>query len=285
MTGGVRDAHNSDTVTQYGSGVLSGNRPTATSSDSVLTYLADARYHFSSDAMLYARYASGYRPGGPNYLVLDPVTHLPVGPASFKPDHLNSYEIGFKGETQDRRYSVDLAAFLNNWKDIQAFSIQGSVAFRANAPEARTQGAELSFAALPMNGLKLGANFSYIDAYLLAASTDLKAPRGARLPTTPRYTENGTADYTFTDHGLQPTIGMTVQHVSARVAGFGNTYVLPGYTTLDLRTGLTFKDVSLQLYLRNLLDERGQLSAYISGSPRVAIIPPRTVGLVATAYF
>jgi len=285
VSGGLRDAHNSDRVTQMGSGILSGSRPTATSSDSVLTYLADARYHLSRDATLYARYATGYRPGGPNYLVFDPTTHLPVGPPSFKPDKLQSYEIGFKGETPDRRFSIDAALFLNDWKDIQAFSVQGSVAFRANGPKARTQGGEITIATRPIEGLELGANYSYVDAKLLAASPDLHAADGERLPTTPRSTVNGTADYTFTEQGLRPTIGMTVQYVSDRKAGFGNTYILPDYTTFDARAGLSIKDVDVQLYGRNLLDERGQLSAYISGSPRIAIIPPRTVGILATARF
>lgn len=285
IAGGIRYAHDRDQATQNGSGVLSGSRPTATSSDDVATYLADARYHFTPNATAYFRYATGYRPGGPNYVVLNPATGLPVGPPSFKPDSIRSYELGFKSETDDKRFAIELAGFLNDWTDIQAFSVQGSVAFRANGSAATTQGVEASFVAQPLDSLKLSGNLAYVHAYLTAASADLHAPEGAQLPTTPHFTTNWSGDYYFSEAALRPFLGMTYQYVSSRPAVFGSTYTLPDYETVDLHAGLTLRRVKLELHARNVLDARGQLSAYISGSPRVAIIEPRTVGLTASTAF
>lgn len=76
-TGGVRYSYNSQNYAQFNSGsslnglntLLGVNfpaaSPRATSSDSSITYLADIKYALGDDAMVYARFATGYRPGGP----------------------------------------------------------------------------------------------------------------------------------------------------------------------------------------------------------------------------
>src|SRR3546814_4552260 len=70
---------------------FAGSRPLTTSSETVTTYLANARYKFSSRATAYVRFATGYRPGGPNF-----VSPVVASPATFEADSLQSYEIGFK---------------------------------------------------------------------------------------------------------------------------------------------------------------------------------------------
>ena len=63
-------------------------------------------------------------------------------------------------------------------------------------------------------------------------------------------------------------------------------YNLPAYTVVDLRAGLSFSPYDVQLYVRNLLDERGQLSAFTwQGNPRPAMLQPRTIGLTVTTHF
>ena len=98
------------------------------------------------------------------------------------------------------------------------------------------------------------------------------------------------ADYAFAS-SLQPTLGLSMRHVSDRMASYNaNTsnrqYRLPDYEAHDLRAGLVLGAVDVQLYVRNLLDERGQLSAYtFQGFPQVAILQPRTFGLNLTTRF
>src|SRR5204862_1333037 len=103
VTGGVRYARNNQMFTQIGSGALIGSSPTTRSSEDVFTYLANARYHFSDHTTAYLRYATGYRPGGPN------VVTIAGGPGTFESDRLKSYEAGFKAETTDGRFGVDLS--------------------------------------------------------------------------------------------------------------------------------------------------------------------------------
>ena len=67
-------------------------------------------------------------------------------------------------------------------------------------------------------------------------------------------------------------------------------YRLREYATVDLRGGVTLGSARLQLYCRNVGDERGQLSALtgtsLSGGPaNVSILQPRTVGLSVEMNF
>ncbi|HXP64488.1 MAG TPA: TonB-dependent receptor plug domain-containing protein, partial [Steroidobacteraceae bacterium] len=57
--------------------------PVATSDQSVMTYLINPKFHITDDVMIYARAASGFRPGGPNF-VLAPG----LGNPTYDPDRL-----------------------------------------------------------------------------------------------------------------------------------------------------------------------------------------------------
>jgi hypothetical protein len=86
-----------------------------------------------------------------------------------------------------------------------------------------------------------------------------------------------------------------LRFVSDRNTGFdGNPnlpqYDLGDYVTVDLRAGAAFGPVTAQLYLRNLFDVRGALSAYMAtaslgGAARVAVLQPRTIGINLSSKF
>lgn len=292
VTGGIRYARNRQSNTQIGSGFLIGSRPTGHSSEDVFTYLANARYHFNDHATLYMRYATGYRPGGPNFAVDDPATGDPIGQPAFEADELKSYEAGFKAETEDRRFGIEASGYYIDWSNMQINVVRGGIASTANAAGgASVRGVELALAARLANALTLKGTFAYQDAELSEGDADLGGAKGERLPGVPRFTAGLNADYAFASR-LQPTVGATLRYVSDRWASFNGSvgtpqYHLPEYETVDLRAGLTLGEVDMQLYLRNLLDERGQLSAVTSlgTTGRVALIQPRTFGVTASMGF
>ena len=289
VTGGVRYARNSQTFEQIRSGILVGpSTPERRSTGSVSTYLANARYHFSDHATGYLRYATGYRPGGPNYAARDATTGLPVGPESYESDELKSYELGFKAESSDRRFEIDFGIYYIDWSNIQVSISRGGFSGRTNAAGgASVRGAELTLTARPTSGFSVTGAFAYQDAQLSETDTDLRAGKGERLPNVPRFTAALNADYDLPLGNLRPTVGATLRQVDERRTGFGATaYDLPDYTTVDLRTGLTLERFALQLYLRNIFDERGQLSAaLLPGIVRPAILQPRTIGISVTTSF
>lgn len=292
VTGGVRYAYNDQEYTQTGSGLLGASYPTTTSDGHAVTYLADARYHFSSHSTGYIRYATGYRPGGPNFVLNDPVTGLPDAPRTFESDTLKSYEIGFKAETVDQHFGFDVDTYYIDWSNIQVVTVVDGIGVRVNAPGGATvQGAELSLMARPTNKFSASAAFAYQHAYLNDASAALGASAGERLPNVPRFTGSLLADYQVSDASWRPTVGTTVRYVSERDASFDGSlgfpqYHLPSYTAVDLRAGFFVSTVNVQLYVHNVFDEKGQLSSDTSwGSSRVALLQPRTIGVTATAHF
>jgi iron complex outermembrane receptor protein len=292
VTGGIRYAHNRQRFEQLASGVFGVSTPLARSGEDVFTYLANARYHIADNATGYLRFATGYRPGGPNFVVIDGSTGLPAGPPTFEADRLRSYEVGLKAETPDRRLEIDVAGYHIDWSNIQIAVVRGGFGAIANAPGgASVDGAELSLAARPTPGLALAGTLAYQDAHMKEADADLGASKGQRLPDVPRFTASLNADYELLAGNWKPTVGAALRYVGDRLASWDNSvsrpqYQLPHYTTVDLRTGATFGAVSMQLYVRNLFDERGQLSAYTwQGLPRPAILQPRTFGLTASTAF
>jgi iron complex outermembrane receptor protein len=294
VSGGLRYAHNSQEKQVIGTGTIGSslNDPLRKSDDDVLTYLANARYHFNDRVTAYVRYATGYKAGGPNAVVIDAATGEVLSPDTLQAETLDSYEIGIKGHTAERLFSFDAAAFYTNWEDIQVSTTRGTpgVGVYLNTPGARVRGGELTLALRPLQALTLAGAFAYTDAQLTEPAPDLRGVKGERLPNVPRFTAAVSADYAFAS-SLQPTLGLSMRHVSDRMASYNaNTsnrqYRLPDYEALDLRAGLVLGAVDVQLYVRNLLDERGQLSAYtFQGFPQVAILQPRTFGLNLTTRF
>lgn len=295
VTGGLRAARNEQKVTQNTSGLLVTQAPGSKSQEDVVTYLANARYRFSKDFTAYARFATGYRPGGPNYLVLDPATGLPGAPATFESDSLDSYELGVKAETPDRRFGIDAAVYYIDWSDIQLLTGVAGVTTYVNGGGAEIKGAELALTARPVPEFFASASFAYNDGKLSDDAPALGAVKGERLPNVPRYTATLSADYTWLDSSLRPSVGATVRYVDDRKASFDGSpampqYLLPDYTAVDLRAGLSFERFEAQAFVNNVFDKVGQLSAQtvlssLGGPAQVTILQPRTFGLRLTAPF
>jgi iron complex outermembrane receptor protein len=102
--------------------------PVATSDQSVMTYLINPKFHITDDVMVYARAASGFRPGGPNF-VLSPG----LGNPTYSPDRLWSYELGEKATFLDRRATFNFDVYDILWKDIQVTVNVGGVNQLENA--------------------------------------------------------------------------------------------------------------------------------------------------------
>lgn len=297
VTGGVRYARNEQELRQVSSGLFSpASPPPGESDEGVFTYLANARYRFQDNVVGYVRYATGYRPGGPNYQLLDPVTGQPLGGQTFESDELRSYEIGIKADTLDRRFGGELAAYRIDWDNIIVSVTRSGFSARANAQDGATiNGAELSLTARPVSGFEVVGTFAYQDATLNEATAALGAVKGERLPDVPRVTASLSADYELPFGSFAPTLGATVRHVGDRMTAYSGgsraQYELPEYTTVDLRTRLKFDRFSLQLHVQNLFDERAQYATPISGLyPRlgplgIAVGQPRTYGITASTRF
>src|ERR1700693_4408379 len=148
-----------------------------------MTYLTTTKYRITEDVMVYARAASGFRPGGPNF-VLSPG----LGNPTFAPDRLCNYEVGEKSTFLDKRLTVDFDVYDILWKDIQVTVNNGGVNQLENAGTARVTGAEMACSYRIFAPLTLGAAAAYTDARLTSSAPVLGLTEpGARLPLSPRY--------------------------------------------------------------------------------------------------
>ncbi|MEP9358352.1 TonB-dependent receptor [Sphingomonas sp. KR3-1] len=291
VTGGVRWARNDQTFRQISSGAIvpQANDP-GKSSEEVVTWSVSPQVHLNKDAMLYARVATGYRPGGPNVIV-------PNVPPSVGSDTLTNYEAGFKADLAGHAVSIDIAAFYMDWNDIQVTRAFGGVSGQANGGRARSQGVEGTLEMRPTPGLTLGLTASYTDAKLSEDVPEISGADGDQLPGVPKFSGSARLDYHagFGDR-LSGDFGIGVRHASSRLSLVESdplTARATPYTAVDLNAALNIGEHwKLRAYARNLLDDKGELqrSTLTDGLNQpsfLAITPlqPRTIGVAFDLSF
>lgn len=290
---GGRYSSNNQTYGQVSTGLISGATDFKTSSsDSVVTWSADARWHWTQNTMLYTRVATGYAPGGPNDVL--PGSQLPL---AYKASTTTNYEFGTKGRYLDGALSADVSLFRINWTRIQIEALVGTLAGITNGGQARSQGFEWSFGYVPVAGVTLNLNGAYTDAYLTQA---LPGPtvgaEGAMLPYDPRFSSNLSAKY---EHSLFAEyacfVGVDWRYFGSRFADFqsitGPRQHLGGYNVADLRTGIETDRYSVTFYVKNLSNTMSYTSVasntYAGGlGPQYGtVLTPRTVGIDLSAWY
>jgi outer membrane receptor protein involved in Fe transport len=293
LTGGLRVARNRQDYTVFSNGV---GDPPYKSAETARTYLATVRYAIDKVSNVYFRAASGYRPGGPNPPAFDAGGNvIPDSPKSFKSDSLWSYELGYKADLLDKRLSVESALYDIEWKGIQQPLAVGSGTLLVNAGHARVKGFELFTHYHVTPAWSLDASLSAIDAKLTEDAPAL-GPKGSRLPNSARFsgTLGTTGSFAVAEHAAYA--GASVRYVGQRNAGFDSeessqpNFKMPGYTLVDLQSGVNLGHVDLGLYVRNLFDKRAILGADAAllafGSPlHATVAQPRTIGASLSASF
>jgi iron complex outermembrane recepter protein len=299
VTGGFRIGKNEQTYQQFASGTsLAGLNsllpaasrfPAATapasSKETVKTFLASAKYSFSRNAMIYARFATGYRPGGPN------VTGPGASP-TYNHDTVDSYEFGIKAQNSSRTLSADITAYYLKWKDIQIFKSVGGFSSRANGKDASVRGVEATINVAPTPGLKLGLTAAYTDSQLDEAIPEISGIAGETLPNTPRWSSNLAIDYTWElSRSWDAFVGGSIKMISDRQTNFlayaqAPGIRLDGYSTSDMRIGARGDSLELSLFARNIFDSEALLGGRsLHGLREVVVVRPRTIGMMAKLDF
>ncbi|HVR90323.1 MAG TPA: TonB-dependent receptor [Novosphingobium sp.] len=298
---GARYSHNSQTATQALEGALVGGSSSYTqpSSENVFTYSVAPKIKFGDRASLYARVAKGFRPGGPNALA----PGAPAAARSYLSDETINYEVGFKMESADRAFSMDLSVYHIDWSRIQLLTTLQTTAgpfnFNGNGGTAQSDGAELTLVSRPAPGLVLSAVGAYTNARLTAAAPAAGGLKGDRLPFTPEFAVSVNGDYRWSLGGSTDAFfGGSLRFLSKQVGGFDTTYratygrraSIPSYEVIDLRAGLDFGSATVEVYAKNVGNSRGitsltGLGQYPAGSIGTGLIGPRTFGLSVTGEF
>ena len=267
--------------------------PEVRSSGHSFTYLVTPRLEISSDLMVYARLASGYRPGGAN------ANCSSTFPCTYEADTTENYELGIKGTLLDHVLSFDGSVYYIPWKDmqIQLYDAAQNVVYTANAAQARSLGVEASVEAKPLRGLTVAGWVAWNSAELTRAlpATAGYGTSGSKLPFSSPFTANLSLDQEFPlGNRVTGSVGGSASYVGGRGGVFQASTdtpraTFPGYSRVDLRAGLHFADWRINAYSENVADKRGVLQSGLSDtgvSPTgVIYIRPRTVGLSVTRIF
>jgi iron complex outermembrane receptor protein len=205
---------------------------------------------------------------------------------SFRPESVDSYEVGYKGNAFDGGLTFALAGFYADYTDVQ---IPGSVAcivgglpsfcgVTSNAGKATFKGVELEFNArlgesVARDGdrLNLLGAVGYIDAKfdqyisnIASVPTDVAAFRDVQ--NTPSWTASATLAYMTPVGAGRLNLGTTVSYRSSTTQfEIPNPYIdQSGYALVDASLVYTAPDDrwSIGLYGKNLLDKEYKTSGY-----------------------
>jgi len=300
LTGGARYSSNHQVVEAISppGGIINLGNYSLDFSGHSLLFLGSARWRPTQDVSVYVRAASGYRPGGPQPTGITP----PGIPQTFKSDTVITYEAGVKGRLIDHRLTFDFAAYHSDWKDIQLNTVIGGITFIGNGGSAKINGFEAQLDWLDPSGIKAGATLGFNDAKLgsidVATSQAIGASSGDRLPGSSRWTASGYLEYhrNLTE-SVSGSVGTTVRYQGDKASSFPNAatdlnYLIPAYTTLDLRTGLDWSHYSVDFRVANVTDKNGITGYNVPGvapglgtAARAYLIQPRTFAVSFATKF
>lgn len=177
-----------------------------------VTPSVNVQYDLTDDAIAYFSYSEGFKSGGFNFSADTSLPNGDPGPGTeFEDERVNAFEIGVKGRFLDNRLRASLAAFREDFNDLQVTSFQGTQFVVGNAAQVRSQGIEFETEVFVADWLTLGGALSYLDSTYrnfpgasctLAQSVTGGGPRctqdlsGRRTPFAPQWSGNAFADVT-----------------------------------------------------------------------------------------
>jgi outer membrane receptor protein involved in Fe transport len=267
-----------------------------TVSDNGSTYKFDLTYKISPEKLIYVTAANGYRPGGVNRN-----GNLPP----YAADELKSYELGWKTTWAEKRFRLNGAVYYEDWSNFQySFLGANSLTVIANAGAARILGIESDFAYVASPHLTFSGALAYTSAELSkpycnditaacpSTGNPVLAANGQQLPVTPPFKANLTARYTFNlsdwdAHAQASAVYSDSSWSDLRDSDRAALGALPSYTLVDLSFGAEKNDTSVELFVKNLFDERANLTRFVpcttsvcgQGGPYIVPQRPLTIGV------
>ncbi|HEX7930987.1 MAG TPA: TonB-dependent receptor, partial [Sphingomicrobium sp.] len=274
-----------------------------TQTSSKPTWLINLDFKPVEDVLLYAKYARGYRQGG--------VNSSATGVESWKPEKVDSYEVGLKSSFGGAvRGSFNLAAFYNDFTDQQLqANLQpvpgngGNSIALVNAGKSRIWGIEVYASLEPAAGLRFDLGYAYLDTKVISITAPAFDPRfytaltlttnpGDPLTLAPKHKVSATASYRLPlgDEIGQVILAATFTHSGRMLATRATPIVanqfLPASNLLNLNlnwNAVAGSPVDLSFFATNVTKEvvRGYVGAgYNSaGFDSVVFGEPRMYGV------
>ena len=279
-------------------------------------------YKPSSDALIYASAAKGFKPGGVSEL--DFASKLTD--SKFLSESVWNYEIGAKTQLADRQLTLNAAFFYMDYTNKQVSQLiedaTASGGFRAsvrNAGAASVYGIDASVIIRPKSvpGLVWDFGATYLDTkytnYTILSNSGFTVTEasnctlitvggkpicsvtynGNRLERAPKFQFTSNLNYRHQiASDVTGTIGLSLQYQGSRFLSADNRLTLPSFVNVDMQVGLEFQQFTLQGFVTNLTNETAVRSAQenfdlstFGRSVNIYAPPRRTFGVRAKARF
>lgn len=258
-------------------------------------------YDWTPDSHSYLKYSSGYQAGAYG---LSSQTFQPVKASTVK-----SFEIGHKQEFFEHTFRVNVAAFYQDWKDVQASvqTLSASTQEYYNGPAVKGEGVELDTTWVASSALSINLSGTYSNLHTSSVVNPFPAPGGVvggvdvfgNVLQSPRWTGSLSALYDIarTSYGVWRT-NVDLTSTSQYFAVPNIPAPMPGYTLVNARLGLAEiklggnATLDVTAWVKNLGDKSYMVYEYAAPG----VVPgtqgifspfgePRTYGLQLAAKF
>ncbi|MFS0735943.1 TonB-dependent receptor [Sphingomonas sp. 1P06PA] len=267
------------------------------------TIRAGYRWEIADGVNNYFTYSQGYKSGGYNEQAMSATSALP-----FREETADSFELGLKTETADRRLRFNAAAFFVKYDDLQRDAVvpfidpitglPGQETRTTNAGKAEVYGLELEASAVPVDGLTLGASAGFQKAKYKEFFTDIDGngtnedASFLKLRNVPKFTGNVSANYEFPPAAWGTlSLNADLNYQSEYESVTLNAPFTQGEARTLVGASVHWTDPSdkyrVSVFTRNLLDETYRVSANsVAGLFNFTnYAPPRSFGVELSAKF
>ncbi len=252
-------------------------------------------YQWTDDVLAYAKWSSAFKAGGVNF-------HS-TSFGEFGAEQVETYEIGLKSDLLDNRLRINAALFSTYIDNAQIDFLDPNdltvlETFNAAENPATIKGAELEIRMVPLPGLHIGLNYTYLDGDIPDQPNPLAGGilQPFTMPQTPEHAGSVTVDYSFPPTSIG-TIAlhadMTATDTYSYVA-FG-TQDLDSYalfnakaTLTDIPLGNNGHNLQISFWVKNLTDEAYVVNGFPVAQDLLNTVTygqPRTYGLDLTYKF
>jgi outer membrane receptor protein involved in Fe transport len=210
---------------------------------------------------------------------------------AFGPDYVWSYELGEKWRFDDQRFTINGDVYYIKWTNIQqVVSLTCGYPYNTNAGNARAFGPELETSTRLTERLTFNLSAAYTDAKINEPNAAAQASGffpGIPIINVPKYSAIAALDY---HQPISDRLTGVFRLSSSTVGPIHDQSiyreVLPSYTLVDLRTGVTSERWGAYLFGTNLTNKVAALTInntiFAWQQPtitRVSTNQPRTIGV------
>jgi iron complex outermembrane receptor protein len=265
------------------------------------TWVVSLDHQLTSDVLLYAKAATGYRSGGSNAETgaNDEGSFVP-----FQPETNLEYEVGIKSELLDHTLRLNLAAYHDKYSNLQVQTSDVSpsgyfVTAERNAATATIEGVEAEATAIVTSGLRLHASAAYTDAHYdsfpdIDLTTGLPIDRSNEPFSVPKWSWSFGGNYKHLTPIGDLSLDLEYSWRSAvnivPEATLVQQVTQASFGLLDARGNwhLDAQDLDIALFGRNLTNKRiidNGFDAETAGFDYLYEGPPRTFGIEVIKHF